>query len=154
MICDLGLAPLCLRRSGSSWPQTVQTPASLSTSSSCVACLNVDVGELGTSGLLGSASAGVGDGGSCCCCWFEVIVAVSAVDVTGHRLISFYHRNNFRNFPVIFIRIERHNTCVYCLNNHITHTISICMHGYDEMSSYTLYKQWQCIIQLLLPILC
>ena len=36
------------------------------------------------------------------------------------------------------------------------------MHGYDEVSSYTLYrptlstlyKQWQCIIQLLLPIPC
>ena len=53
-------------------------------------------------------------------------------------------------FPVIFIRIERHNTCVYCLNNHITHTISISMHGYNDVSCYTLYKQWQCIIQLLL----
>jgi len=28
------------------------------------------------------------------------------------------------------------------------------MHGYNEVSNYTLYKQWQCIIQLLLPIPC
>jgi len=48
----------------------------------------------------------------------------------------------------------QHNTCVYCLNNHITHTISISMHGYNDVSCYTLYKQWQCIIQLLLPIPC
>ena len=38
-------------------------------------------------------------------------------------------------------------------NNHITHTISISMHGYNKVSN-TLYKQWQCIIQLLLPIPC
>jgi len=44
-----------------------------------VACLNVGVGELGAGGLLGSTSAGVGDGGGYCCCWFAVMVAVSAV---------------------------------------------------------------------------
>jgi len=49
--------------------------------------------------------------------------------------------------------------CVYCLNIHIAHTASISMHCYNEVSCYTLYrptlyKQWQCIIQLLLPIPC
>jgi len=44
-------------------------------SSSCVACLYIGVGELGAGGLLGSMSAGVGDGGGGCCCWFAVMVA-------------------------------------------------------------------------------
>jgi len=48
-------------------------------SSSCVAWLNVGVRELGAGELLGSTSAGIGDGGGCCCCWFAVMVAVSAV---------------------------------------------------------------------------
>ena len=47
--------------------------------SSCVAYLNVSVGELGAGRLLGSASAGVEDGGGYCCFWFAVMVAVSAV---------------------------------------------------------------------------
>jgi len=53
------------------------------------------------------------------------------------RTDQFYHNI----ISVIFIIIERHNTCVYCLNNPITHTVSISMHGYNEVSNYTLYKQ-------------
>ena len=59
--------------------------------SSCVACLNVGVGEqLGAGRLLGSTSAGVGDGGGCCCCccWFAVMVAVSAVATSPAGTIS------------------------------------------------------------------
>ena len=71
MIRDLGLAPLWRR------------PA-------LPACRNVGVGELGAGGLLGSTSAGVGDGGGCCCCWFAVMVTVSAVATHGYNEVSNY----------------------------------------------------------------
>ena len=45
-------------------------------------------------------------------------------------------------------------SCDWTRTDHITRSISISMHGYNEVSNYTLYKQWQCIIQLLLPIPC